>query len=356
MQLGIWHISKKPVDGNTVRNQPSGGTETAIVYTAEALARRGVEVTVFCNCETAREFAGVRYQPVETFSASAWSMVFDAFVVVRHLAALAIPVSTRALFYWTHDNLDQPFLHGMLRAFEPETRKMVACLHLGELMGLIDGVFAVSQWQRAAIAQRFKIDERRIHVIGNGLPPGLFNRFVDVETRNPVVVYSLPPDRGFLPLLKIFSRVRTHVPDAELHLFSRSTIYGDSEEEDEARYGELYAAARRMPGVRHFDPVGQQMLARAMSQAKVYAYPTVVEETFSISILEAQAAGLVPIASECGAIPERIRSGVDGFLIPGNPHELSCERRFADRVQRVLQDEKLRRCVGSCCLHGQRLQ
>jgi glycosyltransferase involved in cell wall biosynthesis len=345
MQIGIWHISKKPLDGYLVRQAPAGGTETALVYTAEGLARRGHEVVVFCNCEAEVEVARVKYLPIEAYSASAFEMVYDAFIVVRHLAALSVPVSTRALFYWTHDNLDQPFLHGMLRAFEPDSHKLVACLHVGELMDQVDGILAVSQWQSASIAERFRIDPRRVHVIGNGLQPGMFDKYATLDQRKPIILYSLPPDRGLLPLLKIFSRVQTQLPKAELHLYSRSTIYGASKEEDEARYGELYAAAGRMPGVHHFDPVDQPTLAKAMSEAMIYAYPTTTEETFCISLLEAQAAGLVAIASECGAIPERLRSGVDGFIIPGDPGDIACQRRFADRILRVMQDDMMRQTI-----------
>ena len=257
MQIGIWHISKKRIDGYLVRHAPAGGTETALVYTAEALARRGHEVVVFCNCEAEVEVAGVRYQPIEAYAASAFEMVYDAFVIVRHLAALSVPVTTRSIFYWTHDNLDQPFLHGMLRAFEPDTRKLVACLHLGELMDQVDGVFTVSEWQKDAIAERFGIDPRRLTVVSNGLQPGIFDKYARVDGRKPIVLYTLPPDRGLLPLLKIFSRVHAQVPEAELHLYSRSTIYGSTPEEDEQLFGELYAAAGRMPNVHHFDPVDQ---------------------------------------------------------------------------------------------------
>ena len=53
----------------------------------EALARRGHEVVVFCNCEAEVEVAGVKYRPIEAFSANAFEMVYDAFIIVRHLAA-----------------------------------------------------------------------------------------------------------------------------------------------------------------------------------------------------------------------------------------------------------------------------
>mgnify|MGYP002750890603 CR=1 FL=1 len=55
-------------------------------------------------------------------------------------------------------------------------------------------------------------------------------------------------------------------------------LYGAEAGEDERAYGQLYDRARRTPGVRHFDPVDRSALARAMVGARVYPYPTTVEE------------------------------------------------------------------------------
>jgi glycosyltransferase involved in cell wall biosynthesis len=273
-------------------------------------------------------------------------MDLDAFVIVRHLAALAVPVRTRGVFYWSHDNLQQPFLHGMYRFFidrEKGDPAAVCCLHLGEVMEHVDAVFAVSRWQAGSIADRLGVDPGRIEVVGNGLQPGLFSPEVDWKAKRPIILYSLPPDRGMLPLLEIFAKASPHLDGAQLHLYSRSTIYGTSDEEDYRMHGDLYRLTQRIPGVTHFEPVNQRVLAAAMQRAMVYAYPTSTEETFCISILEAQAAGAIPISSACGAIPERITPGVDGFLVTGDPLDEAYQRTFVDKLVRLLRDADLRR-------------
>ena len=61
MKIGIWHWSTKPFNGQTVRREPSGGTETAIAYTSEAIAALGHEVFVFCNTPGQEQVNGVQY-------------------------------------------------------------------------------------------------------------------------------------------------------------------------------------------------------------------------------------------------------------------------------------------------------
>jgi len=353
LYIGLWHWSETPFNGTLVRTMPAGGTETAVVYTCEALAALGHRVEIYCNTPISTQIEGVSYVQAKSFQTAVKTEQFDAFIILRHLALLTVPIQTRCLLYWCHDNTEQPFMHGMFRFFEKKGpgQGLVCCYNLGELMHFIDGVLAVSQWQADAISNVFKIDRSSITVIGNGLQPGLFDPDHNLKYRKPIIIYSLPPDRGMLPLLEIYIQAMPRLHGAELHFYSRSTIYGASREEDERIYGETYALAGKIPGVRHFDPVDQPTLAGAMSKAMVYVYPTTTDETFCISILEAQAAGLVPIASTCGAIPERITDSKTGFLVPGDPSDESCRIRFADRLVQVMKDQDLRISVARAARH-----
>lgn len=56
---------------------------------------------------------------------------------------------------------------------------------------------------------------------------------------------------------------------------------------------------------------------KVLSDADVLVFPTYyVRETFGLVILEAMAYGLPVIATPRGAIPELVRDGVDGFIVP----------------------------------------
>jgi glycosyltransferase involved in cell wall biosynthesis len=63
---------------------------------------------------------------------------------------------------------------------------------------------------------------------------------------------------------------------------------------------------------------------RALSEADVVTVPTLWYETYSFIISEAFAAGLPVLASRLGPLADRVRDGVDGFLLP--PGEVAAWR------------------------------
>ncbi len=69
--------------------------------------------------------------------------------------------------------------------------------------------------------------------------------------------------------------------------------------------------------------------------------PSLWAENASLANLEALACGLPVVASRIGGIPEFTKDGRTGFLFtPGDPREL------ANRIQRLMSDEPLRRRMG----------
>lgn len=343
MHIGIWHWSKKPFNGETVRTEPTGGTETAIAYTCEALAGKNNRISVYCNTEKEVRTEGVDYIPADHFENIASQHEFDAFIIVRHLAACMVPVRTKALCYWAHDNTNQPFMHGAVRFSKTIKGKQISydCFSLAELAYLFDTVFCVSNWQKYELTNKLRFPADKAFVIGNGLQPELFPSPSETELRKPILFYSLPPDRGLLPLLEIFLKVREKIPEAELHAYTGTTIYGESPEDDRKDNEAIYSLARKIPGVSLNAPLPQKELAKKMRMAKIFAYPSLIHETFCISILEAQAAGMVPVVSDAGALPERIRDGENGYILTGDPFSDTFQTAFAERIVNLLLNENM---------------
>ena len=68
-----------------------------------------------------------------------------------------------------------------------------------------------------------------------------------------------------------------------------------------------------------------------LCRASLYAHPSRTDsagqtEAFGIALLEAQACGLPVVASNSGGIPEAMRNGVTGFLVPENDHLALAEK------------------------------
>jgi len=163
-------------------------------------------------------------------------------------------------------------------------------------------------------------------VIPNSVDLDLFERHA-VERVPHRVVYCSSPDRGLHHLLAMWPAVRTRVPDAELKIFYRiepwlqANLLNPNEIGQRARFVE--EALRRLGparGVEVVGPVPNREMARQLRMASVLAYPcdpVRYTEGFGCSVLDACAAGCLPIISDADALAEVHESGSE--VIAGRP-------------------------------------
>jgi len=72
-----------------------------------------------------------------------------------------------------------------------------------------------------------------------------------------------------------------------------------------------------------------------------YGKPIAVSELLGLAVLEAMASGTPVIASRVGGVPEIVRDGETGFLVP--PGDVA---QLHDRLSQVLGDASLARRLG----------
>jgi glycosyltransferase involved in cell wall biosynthesis len=87
-------------------------------------------------------------------------------------------------------------------------------------------------------------------------------------------------------------------------------------------------------------------LARVLMQSDVCLYPCNFFETFCLTALECQAAGLPMVTSEFGALATTLAPGA-GVKIPGHPSSPAYRQRFVRAAVEVLQDADRRRAMGA---------
>lgn len=166
-----------------------------------------------------------------------------------------------------------------------------------------------------------------------GLVPRLFvvPNGVDAEARadpggsaRVLFLSNARRDKGLLALREAMAFVRARRPEAALDEAGEGTALG---------------------------PVAGEAKERLFRGAALFALPTALEEGQPVAIVEALAHGLPVVATPMGAIPDMVRDGENGFLVPpGDP------RALAEAIDRLLADPALRARMGeaSRALHAER--
>ncbi len=100
-------------------------------------------------------------------------------------------------------------------------------------------------------------------------------------------------------------------------------------------------AREQLPGrVIFLGKVPRNDMFRFYSAGDVFAFPG-IRESLGMVYLEAQSCGLPIVAFENGGIPEVVRSGQTGFLVP-----MYSTSAFARAIEGLLSDNDLRRAMG----------
>ncbi|MCB0063780.1 MAG: glycosyltransferase, partial [Caldilineaceae bacterium] len=186
--------------------------------------------------------------------------------------------------------------------------------YLRRMAGLIDRFIAPSAFLRQQyIAQGWPADA--ILTLANGMDR---RRLLQVEG----VVLPEPPARphfGFLGSLAWQKGVHLLVeafnqlpPPAQAN--ASLTIYGS----DQAfpAYGAELRALAAHPHIRFAGPIAYDQVGAALQQLDVLVVPSLWYENSPLVIQEAYVVGVPVIASDLGALPEKVEDGVTGRLFP----------------------------------------
>jgi glycosyltransferase involved in cell wall biosynthesis len=182
---------------------------------------------------------------------------------------------------------------------------------------------------------------RRAHVVCVPNPVSCELAPAGLRSRLVLFLGRMEPAKGIFDLLDAIAALRPAVPDVRL------VCAGDGNRIAVARYAESLGIADAVKFTGWVGPSGKRALLEA---AAAFALPS-YEESLPFGLLEAMAAGVPPVASAIGGIPEVVVDGVSGFLVaPGD--RASLERA----LRRLLIDTKLAERVGAAARETARLR
>jgi glycosyltransferase involved in cell wall biosynthesis len=213
-----------------------------------------------------------------------------------------------------------------------------------------DAVVGVSRFTADTYVHDAGLAADRVFAVHNALDSVLFRPDVpaaaraacrarlDVPADVPLIgcVARLSRWKGQATLLEALATVRRAVPNARLVLAGVSTDVSPDGQGDYKDYLVRRMAALGLDGAVTFAGfVPQHEMPAFYAALDVLAHPA-VEEPFGLALIEAMAGARPVVAVGSGGVPEIIRDGVDGLLVPREQPEA-----MAAALVRVLRDPAL---------------
>jgi len=304
-----------------------GGSETWVVWVARELSKIGYRVTVFADCPKSPDHDGdvewLHYGQYPKWVEQHWT---DYFISSRTTDTLKLPLRAGKIYVLSHDIF---LLSQKEQIFLDKVTKFCA----------------LSEWHRDFLSDYHKIPKDKIVISSNGID---FNRFDRINIkRNPYrLIYSSSADRGLDTLLYLFDFMKKEIPELELHVFYGfenwiKSIKANGKDWELKKLNEIQKGLKK-PGVFYHGRVGQKELAVEFLKSSLWAYPSDFEESFCITALEAQRAGVPVLASNYAGLQTTVADS--GILIgngtKGQSYTKEYREKFVAGAVSLLKDKE----------------
>ena len=323
MKIAIIDIIGIPYDGTTVYNRGLGGSESAVTFASEQLAKLGFSVTVFNNCESddaqPGTYNGVEYRPTRDL-AKDWD--FDIVISSRTV----IPFTDPKDYPQLRDNRSIPFANmNLYDRILSKAKMRILWMHdtfcLGDLLieklaieNRITDIFTLSDWHLTYITncdhgarRNFEVLKPKVFITRNGV--NIYNKEIDIKNKDPnLFVYNASVTKGMVPLVKeIWPRVKQQLPDAKLKIIGGYYRFGKSSAPDQQEQDWHVMAndpVNQKLDIEFTGVISQKTIADILTQANFMIYPSAFPETFGISSVESLCYNTPLITCRFGALEE----------------------------------------------------
>ena len=212
-------------------------------------------------------------------------------------------------------------------------------ISLGELISAARAVVTVSDFGVRFLREKYPGEAAKIHRVYNGIDLGRFPRAEFTATPAAIVsIGRLIEKKGFHDLIEACRVLR------ERGVEFRCEIIGEGPLERALR--DQITAAGLTTVITLTGPLPQGEVIERLARSALFALPCVAEvgggmDNLPTVVMEAMAVGLPVISTALGGVPEMVRDGITGLLVP--EHQPVA---LADALAQILADQRLARSLG----------
>ena len=316
----VIYMNGMTVDYDTMTRKSLGGSETAGVSMAHALAKRGHHVSLFCNTDNAGKHDGVNYIPIDSFMQYASTCPHDVLICQRVPMVFQQHFASKINILWQHDY----------------AQKSQRAEFTGALWN-VDKVFCLSDWHINNYLETYKLlaEDNAFFKTSNGIKLIKPNN----QPRKNQVVFTNRPERGMDNLLyNILPKLWEKDQEIEVVIAGYDNTVPQMQQYYSTLANTIKAYAEKGFKIRHVGALTKKDLYKLYQESKLFLYPTNFYETSCITAMETQMCGLPMITSNRGALPETLGKNA-GIIIDGQANSPEYTEKFVESAWKLMNDE-----------------
>jgi predicted O-methyltransferase YrrM len=300
--------------GSNIMTTGVGGSETYIIEMARYIQKHGkFQVIVFCNCEKEEIFEDVEYKNLSIFS----NFVNDNYI---------------------HHCMVSRYTEYLPLCFSGKTENVYLVLHdLGPSGNVIPinpklkQVFCLTEWHVSYFTDRFKQLSHLTVPLYYGIDFTKFKSSQSIQKEPFKFIYSSFPNRGLLPLLKMWPKIYSLNNQTSLHIYSdvNGKWVNETSPEQMKEIKHLLKEYTNL-NINYHGWVDKKTLANAWLSSDIWFYPCIFMETFCLTALEAALTKTLVFTNDLAALQNTVEDR--GIVIPGNPLEKEWQDKAIEKI------------------------
>ena len=254
------------------------GSEECVIYLSQVLSNMDYDVIIEGVIPNSSIWSNIHSNP--RYISESLDIKYDILVAWRRLDIQNYKNRARKVYLWAHD-----FPRSNMNIIEG-----------------INGIFLLTKYHETIYKRYLKIPSI---ICGNGINIEQFKN--PMMFRNPYSCgYFSNYSRGLNILLDIWPIIKNKYPEATLSIYYGRNTYNSMDD------NELKLIIDKIENMYNLDvyekgKIGHKELAKEMSNISLWLYPcNSIGETFCITSIKAQCAGMLPITTRIGALNETV--------------------------------------------------